>query len=169
MGTRCGYQHGPQRRAWNTKAAAEPTKKPVCKHRSVSTPPLQETCAARHCQGPVIHGQIPQEKTLCTSVCCNITLVSATASSPSILYPSLPPPSLSHSPLISRYFNPVLSGWGIDVLRRPTWRDRAKSKAEPQELCEQRIEREISPSSLRNSGLNLHNQQDVPCICGIPD
>ena len=42
-------------------------------------------------------------------------------------------------------------------------------KAEPQELCEQRREREISPSSLRSSGLNLHNQLDVPCICGIPE
>ena len=28
---------------------------------------------------------------------------------------------------------------------------------------------EISPSSLRSSGLNLHNQLDVPCICGIPE
>ena len=28
---------------------------------------------------------------------------------------------------------------------------------------------EISPSSLRSSGLNLHNQLDVPCTCGIPE
>ena len=44
-----------------------------------------------------------------------------------------------------------------------------QSKAEPQELCEQRREREISPSSLRSSRLYLHNQLDVPCICGIPE
>ena len=32
----------------------------------------------------------------------------------------------------------------------------AKSKTESQELCKRRREREISPSSLRRSGLNLH-------------
>ena len=82
----------------------------------------------------------------------------------------LPPPGLTEqSPLISCYFNPVLSERKTDALRRPTCRSGAKSKAEPQELCEQRREREISPSSLRSSGLNLHNQLDVPCICGIPE
>ena len=70
---------------------------------------------------------------------------------------------------MSCYFNPVLSGQGTDALRRPTHRGRAKSKAEPQELCEQRRESEISPSSLRNSRLNLHNQHDVPYISGIPE
>ena len=44
-----------------------------------------------------------------------------------------------------------------------------QSKAETQELCEQRREREISPCSLRSSGLNLHNQLDVSCICGISE
>ena len=42
------------------------------------------------------------------------------------------------------YFNPILSGQGTDTLRRPTCRGEAKSKPEPQELCEQRREREIS-------------------------
>ena len=37
-----------------------------------------------------------------------------------------------------------------------------KSKAEPWEPYEQRREREISPSSLRSSGLKLHKQLDVP-------
>ena len=37
-----GYQHRPQRRAWDAKAAAAATKKPVCKHRSLSTPPSRE-------------------------------------------------------------------------------------------------------------------------------
>ena len=63
---------------------------------------------------------------------------------------------MSQSPLISYYFNPVLSWQRTDTLRQPTRRGGAKSKAEPQELCEQRREREISPSSLRSSGLNLH-------------
>ena len=84
--------------------------------------------------------------------------------------PIPPPPAwVSQSPLISCYFNPVLSEQRTDALRPPTRRGRAKSKAEPQELCKQRREREISPSSLRRSGLNLHNQLDVPWISGIPE
>ena len=35
-------------------------------------------------------------------------------------------------------------------------------KLKPGELYEQRREREISPSSLRSSGLKLHKQVDVP-------
>ena len=70
---------------------------------------------------------------------------------------------------ISFYFNPVLSEQRTDALRQPTHRGGAKPKAEPQKLCKQRREREISPSSLRSSGLNLHDQLDVPCICGIPE
>ena len=56
-----------------------------------------------------------------------------------------------------------------DARGQPTCRSRAKSKAEPQELCEQRKEREISPCSFRSCGLNPHNQLEVPCICGIPE
>ena len=82
----------------------------------------------------------------------------------------LPPPDLSEpEPPISCYFNPVLSERRTAALRWPTHRGRAKSKVEPQELCEQRREREISPSSIQSSGLNLHNQLEVPCICGIPE
>ena len=84
-------------------------------------------------------------------------------------YRSLPAAWVSQSPRISCSFNPVLSERRTDALRRPTRRGGAKSKAEPRELCEQRREREISPSSLRSSGLNLHSQLDVPCICGIPE
>ena len=58
-GTSRGYQRGHQRRAWDAKAAAAATKKAVCKHRSLSTPPLPGACAAHHCQGPVIQGQLP--------------------------------------------------------------------------------------------------------------
>ena len=80
------------------------------------------------------------------------------------LYPSLPTARVSQSPRSSCSFNPVLSGRGTDTLRRPTptCRGGSKSKAEPRELCEQRREREISPSSLRSSGLKLHKQLDVP-------
>ena len=76
---------------------------------------------------------------------------------------------MSQSLLISYYFNPILTRWGREALRRPTCRGGAKPKAEPQELCEQRREREISPSSLRSSGLNLYSQLDVLCVCGIPE
>ena len=103
-----------------------------------------------------------------TSGWYNVTLASAATGSPRNPYPSLHPAWVSQSPLISCYFNPVL-GWGTDALRRPTRRGGAKSKAEPQELGKQRRDREISPSSLRSSRLNLHNHDDVPCICGIPE
>ena len=76
---------------------------------------------------------------------------------------------MSQSLRISCTFNPVLSEPRTDALRRPTRRGGSKSKAEPQELCEQRREREISSSSLRSNGLNVHNQLEVPCICGIPE
>ena len=88
-----GYQCGPQRRAWDAKAAAAVTKKPVCKHRSLSTPPLLGACAARHCQGPVIQGQLPQDNAWRTSGWCNVTLASSAAGSPRICTPS--PPGLS--------------------------------------------------------------------------
>ena len=76
--------------------------------------------------------------------------------------PLIPLDWVSQSSLISCSFNAVLSGQGTDALRWPKRRGGVKSKAEPQELCEQRREREISPCSLRSSGLNLHNQLDVP-------
>ena len=68
-----GYQRRPQRRAGDAKAAAATTKKPVCEHRSLSTLPLLGPCAARHCQGLVIQGQLRQENTRQASGCCNIT------------------------------------------------------------------------------------------------
>ena len=62
-GVSCGCQHGPQRWAWDANAAAATTKKPVCEHRSLSTPPLPGACAAGYCQGTVIQGQLPRENT----------------------------------------------------------------------------------------------------------
>ena len=86
-----GYQRGPQRRAWDAKAAAAATRKPVCEHRSLSTPPLPGAGAARHCQGPVIQGQLPRENARHASGWCNITPASAATGSPRIPYSSLPP------------------------------------------------------------------------------
>ena len=86
------YQHGPQRGAWDAKAAAATTKKPVCKHKSLSTPPLPEACAAPHCQGPMIQGQLPRENTQHASRCCNVMLASATAGSPDICTTPSPQP-----------------------------------------------------------------------------
>ena len=117
-----GYQHGPQRQAWKAKAAATANKKPVCKHRSLSTPPFPGACAACHCQGPVIQGQLPWENTWHASGCCNITPASTTSGSPRIPYPSLPPAWVSQSPLVSCSFNPVLSGCGTDAFGWPTGR-----------------------------------------------
>ena len=132
----------------------------MCEHRSLSTPPLPGACAARHCQAPVIQGQLPQENARRASGWCNARLCRCRLAPH--LYPSPPPAWLSQSPRSSCLFNPVLSEWRTDALRRPTCRGGSKSKAEPQELCKQRREREISPSSFRSSGLNLHNQLDVP-------
>ena len=87
MGTNPRSQHGPQRWAWDTKAAAAATKKPVCKHRSLSIPPLLGPCAARHCQGPVIQGQLPGENTRHAPGWCNIMLASAAAGLPHIRMP----------------------------------------------------------------------------------
>ena len=86
-----GCQRGAQRRAWDAKAAAATTKKSVCKHRSLSTPPLLGACAARPCQGPVIQVQLLWENKRHASGLCNVTPASASAGSPRIPYPSLPP------------------------------------------------------------------------------
>ena len=98
MGASCSYQHRPQRRAWDAKAAAAATKKPVCKHRSLSTPPLPGAYAARHCQGPVIQGQLPRENTWCASGLCNDTLAAAAAGSPCIHTPPSPRPEWARAP-----------------------------------------------------------------------
>ena len=92
MGWNRGYQRGHKRRAGDAKAAAATTKKPVCEHRSLSTPPLPGACAARHCQGLVIQGQLPLENARRTSGWCNLTLASATSGSPSLRTPPSPRP-----------------------------------------------------------------------------
>ena len=86
------YQRRPQRRARDAKAATATTKKPVCKHRSIFTPPLLGVCAARHCQGRVIQGQLPWENARCVSGWCNVTPASAAAGSPRIRTPPSPRP-----------------------------------------------------------------------------
>ena len=128
----------------------------MCEHRSLSTPPVPGACAARD-PGTTLPGE-------CTA---RLRLVQRHAGlgrgrlAPPPLYPSLPTAWVSQSPRSSCSFNPVLSERRTDALRRPTRRGRSKSRAEPRELCEQR-EREISPSTLRSSGLKLHKQLDVP-------
>ena len=81
------YQRRPQRRARDAKAAAAATKKPVCEHRSLSTPPLPGACAAHHCQGPVIQGQLSRENARCAECTACLGLLqrhdaSAAAGSP---------------------------------------------------------------------------------------
>ena len=44
-------------------------------------PPHRGACAAYHCQGPKIHGQLPQENTAHTSTYCNVMPASATEGS----------------------------------------------------------------------------------------
>ena len=64
----------------------------MCKHRSLSTPPLPGACAAHHCQGPVIQGQLPRENSWCASGWCNVMLASAAAGSPHICNSPYPQP-----------------------------------------------------------------------------
>ena len=92
IGASRSYQRGPQRQACDAKTAAAATKKHVCEHRSLSTPPLPRACAARHCQGPVIQGRLPRENARRSSGCCNVTLASANAGSPRIRAPPSPWP-----------------------------------------------------------------------------
>ena len=92
MGASRGYQRGCQRQAGDAKAAAATTKKPVCEHRSLSTPPLPGACAACHCQGPVIQGQLPWDNTRRASGWCNVIPASATAGLPRIRTPPFPLP-----------------------------------------------------------------------------
>ena len=140
------------RPAGKSKAAAAATKKPVCKHRSLSTH-LPGACAAHHCQGPMIQGQLPQENKCHASSCCNVMPASAASDMHHIPYPSLPPDWVSQSPLISYYFNPVLSGRGTDALRWPIHRGRTKSKAKPQELCKQKkTEGKFFPAASGSAG-----------------
>ena len=166
MGSSSGYQRGPQRRAWDTMAAAAATKKPVCKHRSLSTLPLPGACAARHCQGPMIQGQLPWENTQCIMlVQCHADVCRCRLAP--YPYPSLPHAWVSQSPRISCFFNPVLSGWEQTLSGDLHTEAGPNPKLNPRSCGNK--EREIPPSSLRSSGLNLHNQLDVPCICGIPE
>ena len=123
----------------------------------------------RHCQGPVIQGQLPQEDTQHASGWCNAMPASAATGSPCIPYTSLSKAWVSQRHRIAAPLTPSCLSEKHNALRRPTHRSGAKSKAEPWELCEQRRERKISPSSFRSSGLNFHNQLDVRCICGIPE
>ena len=95
-GANRGYQRGPQRRAWDAKAAAATTKKPVSKHRSLSTPPLLGGCAARHHQGPVIQGQLRRENARRTSGWCNVMTPLLPQARPTSSVP-LPHPGLSEA------------------------------------------------------------------------
>ena len=68
--------------------------------------------------------------------CWPLPLQAQTAFQLWLLYPTASPALVSKRALISRCFNPLLSGWGTDPWGQPTCRIEAKTKAEPQELCE---------------------------------
>ena len=57
-----------------------------------SMPPHPGASAARHCQGPMIQGQLPRENTRCVSGWCNVMLASAVTDSPCIHSPPSPRP-----------------------------------------------------------------------------
>ena len=171
-----------QRRAWAIVIISDPEActdcwphchQGSCVQAQVTTHTLPGACAARHCQGSMMQGQLPWENTHHASGCCNVMLASAAGMPRTfqlwLLYPSLSPAWESKRALISRSFNSLLSGQGTEAWGWSTRRGRAKIKAEPQEMCEQRREREISPYSFRSSGLNPCNHLGKPYMCGIPE
>ena len=171
MGASHGYQLRTQRQVQTTNVAAATTKNPVCKHRSLPTPrqePVQHTTArilwSRDNFPWRTHGATQD-------VAMSHRPVPPQAHPAFQLwlpYHSISPAWVSKRALISCYFNPLLSWQTTDVWGQPTCRGGAKTKAEPQELCELREEREISPCSLR-SRLHPHKQLDKLCIRRIPE
>lgn len=74
--------------------------------------------------------------------------------------PLSPQPNWASEPPISCYFRPLLSGQGTNTRGQPTSRDRARTKVEHQELCEQRRKGNHS-CSRRCNGLNPHNKPET--------
>ena len=189
MGTSRGYQHGPQRWARAAANSTDPRdgREPRLSAQTPETRRRCKGCCCRH-QEACVRAQVTLHTAPPRSLCSSplpgsrdpvTTLpgerthgapqVAATSrwplppqARPASSVPLPPPAWVSQSPRISCSFNPVLSGRATDALRWPTCRGGSKSKAEPRELYEQRREREISPSSLRSSGLKPHKQLDVP-------
>ena len=166
------YHLGPLRWVQNTTTATAATKDPVCKCRSL-LPPSQEPVQHATARVPWSRANFPRRthsmlQAVATSL-WPLPIQACPAFQLRLLYLSLSPAWVSKRALISHYFNPLISGWGTDTWGQPICRGGAKTKAEPQELCEQRREREISPCSLSSSGLNPHNQLGKPCMCGIPE
>ena len=123
MGVSRGYQGWHQRRAWNAKAAAAATKKPVCKHRWLSTPPFLGDCAAHHCHSHDPGTTSPGEHMTHLRLLQHYAGLWNRRLAPhsvSLLPPPPPTASVSQSSLISCSFNHILSGWRTDALRRPT-------------------------------------------------
>ena len=172
MGMSRGYRLGPQRRAWTTNAAAAATRNPVCKCRSLRThlqEPVQHTTARVQWYGDNFPGRThggPQ-----AVVMSRWPLPPQDHPAFQLWLPnhSLSPASMSKRTLISHCFNPLLCEHWTDTWRGLTCTGSAKTKAEPQEQCEQRKEREIFMCSIRSSRLNPHNQLDKTCISGITE
>ena len=70
----------------------------MCEHKSLSTPPHLGACAAHHCQGPVIQGQLPQEERTARIRLVQRHAGSATVSSPRNRNPPSPWPELARAP-----------------------------------------------------------------------
>ena len=83
---------------------------------------------------------------------------------------ALPPPSMSEQEAPNKpLLQPLPVRVGNRCLRTTYMQRRSKTKAETQEMYEQRRESELSPCSLRSGGINPHNQLGVSCISGIPE
>ena len=171
MGLSHSYQLGSQM-AWTTNTATIASKNPVCKRKSLPTPPWEPV---QHATARVLWsrdnfpGRTHSTPQAVAMSCWPLLLQARPVFQLWLPYPSLSPAWVSKKDLISHCFNPLLSGQGTDAWGWPTLRGGTKTQAEPQEICEQRKEREISPCNLKSSRLNTHSQLDKPCICGIPE
>ena len=79
------------------------------------------------------------------------------------------PRGVSQSPLISCYFNPILSEGRTDASGNLHAEVEPNPKLNPRSCANKEEKGKFLPVSLRSSGLNLHNQLNVACITGIPE
>ena len=171
VGASSGYHLGRQRWAWTATTTDAATKDPVCKCRSLPTPswkPVQHA-TARVPWSRANFGRTHGTPQAVATSGRPLPLQTLPASQLWLPYLSLSLARVSKRALISHCFNTLFSGRGTDVWGWPTYRGGAKTEAEPQELCKQRREREISLCSLRSSRLNPSNWLGKHCICGIPE
>ena len=136
----------------------------MCEHRSLSTPRLPGACAASHCQGPVIRGQLLWENAWRASGCCNVTPASATAGSPRLLLTAPSPrPEGDRAPKAAAPLTPSCLGGEQTPSGDLNIEAGPNPKLNPRSCMNKEEKGKFLPaaSEARSSGLKLHKQLDV--------